>query len=442
MIRQNSTIKSFWMIFFGTVALLAIAVAVAVGAIASQRISRMRMSIISDENQYKIAQENGYRHSLYLACDSMKNIDADLGKIAVSHDAAHQTQMLAAVVIHANAVNQCLADLPLADGDNLAACQKFVNQTQDYATYLLGKLSGGMQLSVDERASLCNLDVVAGRLYGFLRDYAEGDSGMFMTNGNGAGNVGSMSDSLNDVEQNAFSYEKLIYDGPFSDSVERKQIAVQSRISPEQGQRIVSELFGSGTLVGELSAGGDMYLYDLDEGRVMLTCDGRVAQYEAYANAEGEIATAKCIEAAQQFCRKLGYDVQGVWAARTGGTTYVNCATVIDGVIVYPDLIKVAVGADGSVVGMEARAYLINHRDWDVGFGAVSQQEAQEAVDPSLHVVTAGKALVMKGDKYYLCHELLCERDGRRYYVYIDSNSGNEVELFKVVEADEGYTVM
>ena len=447
MVRQNKVIKNFWMIFFGALAALAIATAVAIGVIASMRIEKMRMSQVSDENYYKVSQENGYKRSLYAACDSMKNIDANLGKIAVSNDVAHQTQMLTNVVIHANAVNQNIANLPIADSDNLVACQRFVNQTQDYATYLIGKLAKGNKLEASERAALLSLDGAATELYAFLKDYADGDSGMFITNGNGMGNVGRLSDSLNEVDENAFTYEKLIYDGPFSESIEEKKINMGSKISHEEGSKKLAELFGDNKFVSEIvNKEGKLYLYDLEDGRVMLTADGRVAQYEVYNEAQDEssVGCDKCIEIAEEFCNKLGYDVKGVWVSKTQDfVTYVNCATVIDDVIVYPDLIKVAVdSATGEVVGMEARAYLMNHQDWDVNFGTVSQDDAQNVVGNGLKVTNVAKALIEKNNEHYLCYEFECMMGDNEYYLYVDSNTGNEVELFKVIENTEGYTVM
>ena len=435
------------MIFFGALAAFAIATAVAIGAIASMRISKMRMSQVTDENYYKVSQENGYKRSLYSACDSMKNIDANLGKIAVSNDIAHQTQMLTNVVIHANAVNQNLANLPIADSDNLVACQRFVNQTQDYATYLIGKLAKGNKLEAGERAALLSLDGAATELYAFLKSYADGDSGMFITNVNGMYNVGRLSDSLNAVDENAFTYEKLIYDGPFSESIDEKCIKCEGKISHEEGSKKLAELFGDNTFVSEIACKeGKMYLYDLEDGRVMLTADGRVAQYEVYNQAQDEISVDcdKCIEIAEEFCNKLGYDVKGVWVSKTQDfVTYVNCATVIDDVIVYPDLIKVAVDtATGEVVGMEARAYLMNHQDWDVNFGSVSQDDAQNVVGNGLKVTNVAKALIEKNNEHYLCYEFECMMGDNEYYLYVDSNTGNEVELFKVIENTEGYTVM
>lgn len=446
MVRQNNTIKNFWMIFFGVLAALAIATSVIIGVVATQKIDTMRMSQVTDENYYKVSQENNYKRALYLASDSMKNLDANLGKIAVSNDVAHQTQMLTSVIIHANAVNQSLSNLPIEDSDNLMACQTFVNQTQDYATYLLGKLSDGNKLTADERVALCNLDNVATRLYQFLQDYAESDSGMFITNGNGMNNVGALSDSLSEVEENAFTYEKLIYDGPFSESVEEKTLKVDHKISHETGAKIVSELFGEANFVDEINNKGILYVYEMDNGRVMLTASGKVAQYETYneSQSESKVDCDKCIEIAEEFCRKLGYDVKGVWVSKTQDfVTYVNCATVIDDVIVYPDLIKVAVDStSGEVVGMEAKAYLINHQDWNVNFGEVSQDDAKNAISDGLKVTNVAKALIEKKGEYYTCYEFQCKMGDRQYYVYVDSNTGNEIELFKVIENTEGYTVM
>lgn len=448
MVSKNNTIKNFWTIFFGVIALLAIASAVVVGVVATDRVSRMRMSVIDDANTYKIGQENGYKQSLYLACDSMKNLDANLGKTAVSNNTAKQSEMLAKVIVHSNQVNQCLSNLPFEASDKLSACQKFVNQTQDYATYLLGKLAQGEQLTSAERTALCNLDYVAGNLYDFLQAYAESDSGMFITNGNGQNNVGSLSDSLSDVDDNAFDYEKLIYDGPFSDSVERKVYKPTTKLGRDKIDVIANELFDGATFSGQIEHEGTLYVYDVNSGKAYFTVDGKVAQYEAYSDIttleEYEPANCdKCIEAAEEFCGKLGYDVKGVWVSKTQDTvTYVNCATVTEDVIIYPDLIKVAVNAKGEVVGFEARAYLLNHTDWDLSFGETSEEDARSALDSALKVTNVAKALVQKNDKQFLCYEFQCMQGERQYYVYVDSVTGNEVEIFKVISGTEGYTVM
>lgn len=443
---KKSTIKNFWMIFFGVVALVAIATAVFVVVYSSDKVARMRMSVVDDENYYKVAEENNYKRALYAACDSLKNLDANLGKAVISKDSGNQAQMLTNVIIHANQVNQNLANLPIADSDNLAACQKFVNQAQDYSVFLLKKISSGEDVTAAERVALSNLDNVATGLYDFLQQYAESDSGMFLTNGNGMFNNGALSDGLEAVDENTFAYEKLIYDGPFSDSVEEKTLKADKAISYEDGRQIVEKLFGKAVFAQTINNKGLWYSYKLVNGRVLLTSDGRVAQYETYEEFDGEKSLSKeeCIEKAEEFCKKLGYDVKGVWVSKVQDETiYVNCATVKDGVIVYPDLIKVAVDCySGHVVGCEAKAYLFNHRDWDVTFGNVSREQAQKAVDGVLKVANVAKCLIEKNGKHYLCYEFQCEAGDRQYYVYVDGKSGKEVEIFKVIQNTEGYTVM
>ncbi len=446
MVKQNSTVKNFWMIFFAVVALVAIGSAIFVGVYSAQKVAQMRMSVVSDENYYKVAEENNYKRSLYAACDSLKNLDANLGKAALSANSKNQAQMLTNAVIHANQVNQNLANLPIADSDNLSACQKFVNQTQDFAIYLLKKISSGEKLSAADRIALDNLQNVATGLYDFLEEYAESDSAMFITNGNGMFNNGALSEGLDNVDENTFAYEKLIYDGPFSDSVEEKTLKADKAISYEDGRQTVEELFGSAKFAQAVNNKGLWYSYELENGRVLLTSDGRVAQYESYRTSDvGKALDADtCIAKAEEFCQKLGYDVKGVWVSKTQDeTTYVNCATVVDDVIVYPDLIKVAVDSySGEIVGCEARAYLYNHRDWDVNFGEVSKDDAQKAISGALKVTNVAKALVEKNNEHYLCYEFQCEMGDRQYYVYVDSKTGEEVEIFKVIENTGGYTVM
>ncbi len=448
MVKQNSTIKNFWMIFFGVLALIAIATAIFVGVVSANNVAQMRMSVVDDENVYKISQENNYKRALYAACDSMKNLDANLGKAAISNDSGNQAQMLTNVIVHANHVNQNLADLPISESDNLEACQKFVNQTQDYAVFLLKKLAYGEELSAAERMSLYNLDNIATELYNFLENYAESDSGMFITNGNGANNNGALSDGMEELDENTFSYEKLIYDGPFSDSVEEKTLKCDKALSYEDAGRIVENAFGKAEFVQTINNKGLWYAYQTENGRVLTTCDGYVAEYESYVQDDEmektSLQSETLIKAAEEFCKKLGYDVKGVWVSKTQeATTYVNCATVKDDVIVYPDLIKVALNSfDGKVVGLEAKAYLLNHCDWEVNFGNVSEEDAQKSVDGALRITNTAKALVEKNNKHYLCYEFQCEMGDRQYYVYVDSNTGKEVEIFKVIKETEGFTVM
>lgn len=443
MVKSNQ-IKTFWIAFFGIIAALAIALCVAVTVIADSERELTRMSVVSDENQYKISQENRYRQSLYLACDSLKNLDANLGKAAVSSSGSNQARQLTNAVVCAESVNRQLAGLPVAQGDKLSVCLRFVNQTQDYAAYLVAKLADGEELTDAERGALVGLDKVAKNMYELLQGYAEGDSGLFIVNGNGSNGVGALTDELNDTDDSAFAYEKLIYDGPFSESVQQKTLPCEGKLTVKQACEQVEKIFGKCTFDTKMNVKeGLLYRFNTANGVVTLTCDGYVYEYESLNQASVAPKGDVCIVMAEEFCSKLGYDVKGVWISRTQDSiTYVNCAPVTDGIIYYPQLIKVAVSAEG-VVGLEARSYLLNRGTKPHGnFGAVSSEDAQKLLTHGVEVTNTTRAYIEKNGNGYYCWELECTANDEQYYVYVDSDTGNEVQIFKVIANTEGHTVI
>ena len=411
-----------------------------------QKLKSIKMSIISDENVYKIGMENTQKQSLYLVCDSLKNMDASLGKVAVSRNTQHQAELLTSVAICSNEVSCQLANLPIQAGDALTKCEKFANQTQDYATYLVGRIANGNQLQDFERQALKNLERVARNMYDVFQTYAESDSAMFITNGTGANGVGDLTDMLNSAQDDAFTYEKLIYDGPFSDSVEQKQLTCGKKISHQQGSEIVKNHFGENQFVHEIKQKCPLYVYKTPKGEVTLTSGGQVVEYEATQKFDGakNLDGKQCIAKAEAFCKALGYNVKGIWVSNVQDyVTYVNCATVIDDVIVYPELIKVAVDtSNGDIVGIEAKSYLINHQERNIKFGDVSQEQCKQQLDNHLRVTNVAKGLIEIKNKQYLAYEFECTDGQNQYYVYVDSHTGKEVTIFKVVANTEGHTVM
>ena len=51
-------------------------------------------------------------------------------------------------------------------------------------------------------------------------------------------------------------------------------------------------------------------------------------------------------------------------------------------------------------------------------------------------------ALVPKNDDEILCFEFECEADGEQYFVFINADTLEETDIFKVIKGTEGYTVM
>ena len=434
-----------WAWFFALLFVVATATSVVFKWQFSNDLDAIKQSVVSDSNVYKISQENNYKQALYGTCDSLKNLEADLGKVAMSTNKQHQAKLLANVVLHANFVNNNLAHLPIYQTDALGQTERYVNQTQDFATFLVGQLANGQPVSQKQRTSLRQLQTVAKHLYTMFVDYAESGNAMFLTNGNGMG-VGTLSDMMDSISEQSFAYEQLIYDGPFSDSVEQQKIPLGKLVTPEQGLEIVQKIFGNATFQGETKTINTYYNYSLQNGGdVLVTKDGRIAQFDGYVpHGNGKLNKEECISLAQDFAKKLGYDVSAIWVSKSQDfLTYVNLVHVVDGVAFYPDMVKIAVDCSvGKVVGVEAVAYLTNHATRVVNWGNVGQEQAQKSISADLKVENTSKCFVQVGQKQYFAYQFQCTDGQNQYFVYVDSHSGQEVQIFKVIENTEGYTVM
>ena len=420
---KSYEIKRFYALFLALITLLAVVSAVFFAVDGQRQREKLLQDFDESRTRAQTAVHNDKMHWLYSACDSLKNLDAALGKASVSESKTNMASLLSQVIVHANNVSQSLSGVGFAQCDNLYDCEKFANQTQDYAQYLLKNLCAGQLPDYGQRQGLCNLEEVAEKLRQSMLQCADGCSH----------NAQNPLAGLEEVQDNAFKYEKLIYDGPYSESVEQKNYAPQKVLSHEQAEREVSKLFGNARFSGEIKEGG-WYCFDVDGGRVVTARDGKVAEYERYS--EGHAPSAeKCVRLAEEFCRKLGYDVKAVWVSEEGQTVYVNCVTVNDGIKIYPAMVKVAV-CDG-VVGCEARAYLYNCGA-AAEFGNVSRRQAQQTLDKSLVVTKVGKAVVEKDNALHPCYEFTCRKGSRTYFVYVSSVSGEEVDILQVAQGTEG----
>ena len=114
-------------------------------------------------------------------------------------------------------------------------------------------------------------------------------------------------------------------------------------------------------------------------------------------------------------------------------------------VTVYPDLIKVTIALDdGSVIGLEARGYLMSHHARTLESPAVAQAQARTQVDPGLTILSAGLALIPTDGQYeVLCHEFICQAsDGTHVIVYVNAKTGQEENILLLIEDENGTLTM
>lgn len=152
------------------------------------------------------------------------------------------------------------------------------------------------------------------------------------------------------------------------------------------------------------------------------------------------------VELAEQYCEKIGIsDMSAVWACVTDSELYVNLCYEQDGIIFYPDMVKVKISLEtGKVTGYEAREYIYNHTERDADYNvSVTEEEALAAGYGEMSVESVRLAVIpldAGGEK--LTYEVYGTVDGYGFFVYVDAATGKAVRVLQVIDSDEGELLM
>ena len=408
--------------------------------------------------QTDIAMESIYSKSFYQAVEQVDNIDLNLSKALATNDKGALQTYLVDLAINSELAENDIQQLPLQD-ESKYYTTKLINQIGDYAKHLNQKLINGQEITGQDKSNLRSLynsnKTVKESLQIMINKMSPDYSFRSMVDG-GNGNI--VIENFNQLQHLSVQYPELIYDGPFSDGVDRAEIKglTGEVITKNQAKDIYTQIFAEYNLkdvqlVGETTA-------DIETFNVQATCNGDnlYAQISkkggklvmfAYAGSCQKVNYQEdsAIEKATEFLSGLDItDMKAVWINLANNVYTINFAYQQKGVIVYSDLIKVRVCAQTNmVIGLEATTYYTNHTQREVGKATLSQESAQNKINQEIEVETCRLAIVPIGKKTEkLCYEFSGEFDGDTYYVYIDANTGRQVELFKVINSTEGTMLM
>ncbi len=387
------------------------------------------------------------------------NIETNMSKLFVSGDSESRQKILGDIMVQSNLADSSLASLPITD-ESKYYTSKYVNQVGDYAKYLNNRLIDGQTLTNDDmerlvelynintdlKEALTTLSVRIGEEYDFsiLKD-------------NNANDI--IIAQFNDFEKGAVDYPEMIYDGAFSDGVESKTAKglTGEKIDEAKALEIFGEVFkdygeGKPAVTGKtenssitcynisaMTEGGEIYAQISEVG-------GKLVMFNAYKTCEEvKLSDEECIESAHTFLEKLGYkDMKCVWNYASDGTEHLNFAFTEDGVIMYPDLVKVNVCMEtGAITGLDADNYLLNHTDRLMRKAKHTIGEAFEKVNVNLDVKDERVAVIPLGNgRETLAYEFIGTHNDSVYYVYIDANTLKEVQIYKVVNTEQGTLLM
>lgn len=396
--------------------------------------------------------ENSYRLTFYDAITRVDDIDLNISKVMASKDDGAKQEYLIDLAVNSEAVENDLSSLPLEDESRFYTV-KLINQIGDFAKYANKKLIRGENLSEKDYEILGNLYRANKNLKNSLKDVADSADGITFSDVK-TQTGGIFIDEMEMLENLSVEFPELIYDGPFSDGQDDVSVKGLSgaEISETESRAVFTELFSDMKYTdyaeeGETAAGikcynssakvkGD-YLY----AQISKT-GGKLISFAYSGSCKSvKIDQSAAIGNALAFAEKAGVTgLKAVWVNLANNLYTINFAFDLGGIIVYSDLVKIRVCAEtGMVIGYDAESYYYNHTEREIPSPTLTVSECRDKVSDEIEIASERLCIVPIGnDAEKLCYEFAGEYDGATFYVYIDTKTGRQVNMFKVVKGTEG----
>ncbi len=401
--------------------------------------------------------EASYHRSFYDAVEQVNNMDLNLSKVLATKDKATIQGYLLDLAVNSELAENDIGELPLHD-ENKYYTTKLINQIGDFAKYLNKKLANGESLLDSDLNALKRLyeanASLKDTLYKSMSNMDEDFS--FASMEDDGDNI--LLQNLNELQNLSVEYPELIYDGPFSDGLDKKEIKglKNTPVTQADAKDKFIRIFASYgvtdvTLEGESQGVIECYNVSGTVKEENLYAEfskmgGELIMFD-YQGSCGEVNYMEdsAREKAEEFLASLGLkNMKAVWSNLGDNVYTFNFAFEQDEVVVYSDLIKVRVCAETNmVIGLEASTYYTNHTERVISTPKISEKEAKENVLEGLEIQNERIALIPIGNSSEkLCYEFEGEMNGETFYVYIDALNGRQVEMFKVIQSSDGSLLM
>lgn len=387
----------------------------------------------------------------------MSSINTNLTKGLYANTTPMLSSMAISLTRDAASAKNSLSALPLSDTqlDNML---KFLSQVGAFVSTLDRKLSLGEPITSEERNQLKQLIDISQKLLSELDTITQGvedGSVSFKQAGStlqkSADQSVQIDSAFGDAEQTITDYPTLIYDGPFSDHIlnqSPKTLEGKSDISKEKALEIASDFIGidKSTLRFDSETNGviETYNFFVDSINISVCKKGGAVLYLLGSSSAGEsvISPEQAVENAKNFLSAKGYEnMKESYYSTQDGICTVNFAYENDGVICYPDLIKLSVSLEtGNIISFDARGYIMNHTDRPPVQNKISADEAKMSVSDYLTVMSSRLAVIptdYKTEK--TAYEFHCKTpDEQEVLVYIDVLTAKEDDILLLLYSDGG----
>ena len=248
----------------------------------------------------------------------------------------------------------------------------------------------------------------------------------------------------------AQEYPRLIYDGPFSESLNHAPaLADAKKVSKEQARKTAKEFTGEALTYSGYSGEAVVPFFSFAgaEGQSIAIAEqggGVLFWNTPHATEISMLPTEQKAEEIREvgaaFLRQKGYPACELsYMQYYGGDALLNLVPLQDGVRLYSDLIKLWVQVDSmQVVRMDASAYVKNHRARTLE-EKIALHDARSVLPVEAAETDYAMALIPRqtGEETY-CFEFFCSYHGREAIIYVDAADGSVADILEIVHVNHG----
>lgn len=413
----------------------------------------------SQANSYSVQLNNLYMKNYYELEQSINSADMQISKLLASDSSSYQSKMLTELSQTAKEMQSNVAVLPISS-DSIVQTVRFINQLSGYTQILEEKIAKGGELNAQDVQTLNDIHECLTEMKRFINNMSikmsEGYS-ILDASSTISGDQDVFSMDFSQIKAEDADFPTMIYDGPFSDStVNQKVVGLVGReVSKEDAYKKVDSVFKNISNLkysGQTNGKFNSYNFELltsnnkhlfvqvsKVGGNILTVSGNVESESKSIDLE----RAKKI--ALDFVKQNQIEnAQIVWFEELENQAYFNIAPLQDGVVLYPDLVKVKVDMENAdVVGYDAMTYWTNHTTRTLSKPTLSIDEAQTKIPSGFEIKM--KRLVLSPldfNRQVLTYEFECEKNGATYYFYVNADTNVVENILKVVKTSDSSKLM
>lgn len=407
--------------------------------------------IHSSSKQNANILEGVYTSSYYSMVDNVNNLSVDLSKYSNLSTMKAKYGAIQDMMKDCNYILAGLSILPI-DEENVISATKFFNQVNGLCENYLNILNENKDLSVEQELMFDKIALVVNKIKTNFNKQNEGmyDTGFNFVDASIFDNIGmnELSAGMGDLTNASIEYPSMIFDGPFSTALETKVVKglPKEEVTQEQAFGYLKNVVYKNREVEinfEQETKGDISTYDYEvevEGKKfnvqVSKRGGLLITISGYAEGGDPIMSKEqAVEMSKTFASNVGFEsMDNVWVELNENVAYINLAPVENGVIMYPDLVKVKVDLTSQeMIGFEALNYALNHIDRSPEFVA-SEKEAESLLGFDYEILETNKTVIrLDNGKEISAYEFIVERIDGNYFYYINANTLEIAKTLKLV---------